>query len=346
MKILVAGTFRYPIYQEALCHGIEVCGHEPIRLLLSEGRPYSFRLCIKNGYKLLNSVVEQNPDAVFLYRVETIFPSFLKQLRTRYPHIPIAIYHNDDPFRKEWKRFFKSFHYLNCIKYTDITYVYRHVNIEEAYKYGARKVKLYMSHYYSLNDLVELNNSTINKSTDEVAFVGHFEPDNRIEIIDYLFKNCINLHIYGSDWKQVFINKKWPIDHFHKGARGVEYRELINRVGIALAFFSSKNRDEYTRRCFEIPVMGTLIAAPLTNVTNSLFIDGVNALLFSSKEELLQKLQFYNSHIDERNRLAIQGYNNIKNGDFSEVSRAKMVIDDFDYLISNKNNNSSHDSFS
>ena len=337
MKILVAGTYKFPMYQEALCHGISANGHEAICLILGEDRPYNLALCSKNEKRLLVAVKEKRPDALFLYRVENIWSRCLKKLKQLYPNMPIAIYHNDDPFKKGWKRYIKSMHYLACIKYTDITYVYRRINIEEAYQLGAKKSKLFMSHYNSQTDLQELSDDIFDKKKNEVAFIGHYEPDDRIEILDYLFNNGVNLHVYyNGGWDKCFAKNHWPLTNLHPGANGKDYKKLVQEVGIALAFFSAKNRDEYTRRCFEIPIMGTLIAAPITPITKQLYSDGKNALLFSSKEDLLEKIRFYSQNIDERNRVAKNGYDNIRNGDYSEIDRAKMVIEDFESIINYK----------
>ena len=82
----------------------------------------------------------------------------------------IFIYHNDDPFRKTLHRRLKSFHYLRCVKYADITYVYRPVNIEEAKQWGAKEAKLYMSHYYSKTDLKEYTQDQLSKKNGQVVF--------------------------------------------------------------------------------------------------------------------------------------------------------------------------------
>lgn len=338
MRILVAGTFQYPMYQEALCHGFECCGHKIIRLVLKSDRPYNLLLCSRNAHILKSAVDKDRPDAIFLYRVENIWSSCLAFLKKNYPSIPIAIYHNDDPFRKGFKRFIKSVHYLACVKYSDVTYVYRPVNIPEAYRWGAKNAKLLMSHYNSQTDLLELPDSFFSKKTDEVAFIGHYENDSRVDIIDCLFKGGINIHIYNDKtWNKCFISHNWPLNHLHPGASGDGYKALVQKVGIALAFYSSKNRDEYTRRCFEIPIMGTMIASPITAITKKIYKDGENALLFSSKEELLYKLIYYTNNPEEMNRVARNGYINIKEGGYSEIDRAKMIIEDIQEII-NKNN--------
>lgn len=272
IKVIVAGTFRYDMYQEALSYGLETEDAQVIRLKLDEDRPYNRWLDIVNGRKLLSCVKEHNPDILFLYRVENLHPLFVKLLKRRFPQVFVMQYHNDDPFRKGVKRYIKSYNYLHYIKYTDMTYVYRPVNLEEAKSWGARNVGLYMSHYYSKNDCVELRKEDCHKKNGQIVFVGHSEDDERISYIDTLFEKGLNLHVYGdSGWKFYFSQYGWPKSNLHPGQNGLNYRKTISSASLALAFFSRANRDEYTRRCFEIPIMGTAILAPATEITSKIY---------------------------------------------------------------------------
>lgn len=329
MKIVVAGTYRYSMYQDTLLYGLNCNGENGIKLCLPEDRPYNLMLPLKNAWRLFKYVKKERPDAVFLYRVENLLPIVVKILKKKYPNICFLMYHNDDPFRPGFKRRVKSYNYLHYVRYVDMVYVYRKVNIEEAKSWGGKMVKLFMSHYDSRHDLRELSHVDFQKKTDKVVYIGHCENDNRIEHLDYLFKNNINLHIYGPElWKKIFHTMGWPEERRHDRALGENYRNTIHEAAIALAFFSQANRDEYTRRCFEIPVMGTLIIAPRTSITVEIYKDGENAVLFDSKEDLLNKINYYNTHCEERDLIAENGFNHILNGDFSEISRARMVIND------------------
>ncbi len=333
MRIIVAGIYKYPMYQEALASGLESIGQEVCRVVLLNGHSWNQRVAYKNSIIVKKAVDDIKPDCLFLYRAEIIFAYTLKQLRKQYPQLKIFIYHNDDPFRNTLHRRLKSFHYLRCVKYADITYVYRPVNIEEAKQWGAKQVKLYMSHYYSKTDLKDYTREQLREKNGRVVFLGHFENDSRISYFDELFKSGVNFHIYGPEnWKEVFVEHKWPLSQLHDIVRGAEYVGVIRDSSIALAFFSTANRDEYTRRCFEIPISGTALLQQRTNVTSALFKDKYNCLLFDSKEEFMEKIAYYLIHDKELANIAWNGYQYVKNGDFSEISRAKMVLNDYEQL--------------
>ena len=186
-----------------------------------------------------------------------------------------------------------------------------------------------MSHFDSRYDYRVLYPEDFKKDTDEIVFIGHCENDSRIDYIDFLFKKSVNLHIYGPEaWEHFFVIKNWPQGRMHARALGEEYRRIIHEASMALAFFSKANRDEYTRRCFEIPVMGTMLLAPKTSVMEEIFRDRENVRLFDTKEDLLKIINYYTSHKNERDIIAERGYNYISKGGFSEISRAQMVIND------------------
>ena len=228
-------------------------------------------------------------------------------------------------------------HYLHSIKYADITYVYRDVNIKEALSYKAVQVKVLLSYYYTKYDNEQNAEFDISKKQKRIVFIGHFESDRRIKYINELFKNNINLHIYGGDsWYPVFAQNAWPIDHLHPSAFGNQYRNVLKHSYAALAFFSEKNRDQYTRRCFEIPMSGTLLIAPQTDVMCTLFSNHENAILFTDENDLTKKVQALLLHSEEAELISINGFNHINSGNFSEIARAKSILEDLNALYQSK----------
>lgn len=336
MKFIVCGEYALPTYQEALSYGLKKNGAEVVDCKLLHYGFYHLWGSLKNSWKLLSLVRAEIPDAVFLYRVINIFPWFLRLLKCYNKNLVVFIYHNDDPYRKGLWRRLTSLNYLRCIKYSNITYVYRDVNIEEANKWGAKEARLFMSHFDSRHDLVEIDQSKFKKNNNKIVYIGHFENDNRVGIIDYLYKKGVDLDIYSDElFDQAFEEHNWPKIHKFNNVYRDEYRNVISQSSMALAFFSTANRDKYTRRCFEIPIMGTLLLAPRTSVTEEIFRDGENAVLYSTAEELYEKISYLNNHVEERDLIAWRGYEYMKSGKHSEIARAKTVIEDYNKIINN-----------
>ena len=190
-----------------------------------------------------------------------------------------------------------------------------------------------MSHYYTKTDFKDLNRNDCLNKNGRVVFLGHWENDDRIEYIRECYRQGINLHIYGPDnWHDVFVKFNLPLKNLHPLVRGEEYIKIIHDSSIALAFFSKANRDEYTRRCFEIPTAGTVLLQPSTIVTREIFTDGVDSILYENVDDMVDKIVRLLGNQEKLSEIAYNGYNLMKNGPFSENARAKMVIDDYEQI--------------
>lgn len=329
MKILVAGNYKWPHYQQALLEGFEKCGNQvkAYPLVVDSYPLWNLLGLLSNTLKIYRTVKKMTPDVLFLYRVDVILPWILPLIKKKYG-TRVLIYHNDDPYRNCLRRRMKHFFFLNSIKYSDITYVYREVNMKEAYEWGASRVKIMRSHYYSKLDRLSQDMDIYSKNK-EIVFIGHYEEDSRIKFLDALFQNGINIHVYGSNsWKPTFLAHQWPLSHLHESVYNKEYRKTLGKAYAALAFFSERNRDDYTRRCFEIPMANTLLFAPKTNYMSKTFSDGVNAILFESEKDIVQKAQEILKNPQRTLEITTNGYEFVKTGKFSEVDVAKAIIKD------------------
>lgn len=333
MKIAVVGNYTWVHYQQALLDGFRS---------LSESSD-SFPIKIKyfpcwniigigyNTVKLWKSVKTGVPDALFLYRVDSLFPCVLAWIKRKFK-TKIIVYHNDDPYNKTLHRPYKHRLFLKSLKYSDITYVYREVNLLEAKDLGAHHVKLLRSYYYSKLDILS-QSIPFEQKKPYIVFIGHYEDDSRIQYLSALFQASINVHVYGSDaWRNAFEKHKWPMSHLHGPLYGQEYRACLNSAYAALAFYSLKNRDDYTRRCFEIPMAKTLLFAPRTAYMCKTFVDGQNAMLFSSIEEMVQKAKEILNNPRQTEIMSIEGYNLILHGGFSECDAASRIVSDINEL--------------
>jgi spore maturation protein CgeB len=106
-----------------------------------------------------------------------------------------------------------------------------------------------------------------------------------------------------------------------------DYAKALNAASIALCFLSKRNRDVYTRRCFEIPATGTLMLCEHSGVLGTLFAEGVDADYFRSPAELVSKAAFYLSNADVRLRVAESGRARAHADGHDVDSRVKTMLD-------------------
>jgi len=262
------------------------------------------------------------PDAVFLNRSDLILPITLNRIKSVKPDCILFLYHNDNPFVGGLFKKFSMRHFLGSIPAADVTLVYRPSNIRDAERYGAKRVELFLPYYLSYRH----RPMPVTQGCD-VIFIGHYEPDGRAEVLDYLLKNEVNLKIYGPRWgtAQKKYNRLAKMDIPEK-VWGEEYTTLISSAKMALVFLSVRNQDGYTRRCFEIPACRTMMIAPKTPELEQFFTDGKEAVYYHSSEDLLKKIRYYLSNDDERLHIAKAGFDRCIRDGHDETARSGQLI--------------------
>lgn len=333
MKILLAGNYHHFFYEEVCAREMERLGHEVIRFAYRDfyrgfwGKleqhfifpgPQTRRL----NRHLIRVALEHRPDVVIVWRGTHILHSTLVMIK-RYLHTCLVSYVNDDPFgpqyrsgnwhqRRLWHLFRKT------IPVFDQNYVFRATNIQEYKAAGAQHADLFLPYY--IPELFE-NIEKPALPEHDVVFIGHYEP-HRLESIRYLLANGVQVKLYGTGWDAAALNLSrdaQPIAPIH----GSGYYHALLNARIALGFLSKLNRDEYTRRSFEIPGCGALMLCERTEAMQALFEEGREAVYFSSKEELLEKTQMLLADEDLRQRIAAAGQTRCQKSGYDVRSRVK-----------------------
>ena len=86
---------------------------------------------------------------------------------------------------------------------------------------------------------------------------------------------------------------------------------------IRKTFLSKMNRDVYTRRCFEIPAMKKLLLCERSEDMQEMFVEDKEAVFFSDKLELLEKVKWLLANPTIINDIAEAGFQRVS---FIELS--------------------------
>lgn len=239
-------------------------------------------------------------------------------------------YHNDNPF-SAWDdgRHSNRYKYLiPSLAGYDSYHVYRDCNIEQFKNAGIKHVKTLMSYYIPEMDH-PINNKSSNLGAD-VIFAGHPEKDGREIHLNALIQEGIDFKLYGSGryWRPLIEKDLWSKLNIVRVLNINDYRLALNSSKICLSFFSKWNRDQYTRRVFEIPAMKKFLLAERTDAMQSLYKEGKEAEYFCSIEEMLDKIKFYLKNNHEREKIAQAGYIRCTTSGYDINSRMKLWITD------------------
>ena len=343
MKILIVGAWAWPQYEAAFARGLRQSGIE-VEGLSTENFFTGFLGHVQKTltfpglamWRLNKAVVsvckKQQPDFVLFWRPTHVWPSTIKQLTIM--GVDTASYNNDDPFSTKthgnapWHHYFLWFWYLRCIPFFGKNFFYRKINCEEAMSHGAKHAEVLLPYFMPWQDRpMKLTAAESQRFQTDVVFVGHYEPDGRELSLRGLAEAGIRVKLWGGAyWTSAVLGDLYASLAPIITAEGDNYAKALSGAKVCLCFLSKLNRDTYTRRCFEIPACGGLMLAERTEDLLSFFKEDEEACFFSSKEELVQKVQWLLLNPQKRELIAAAGLRRVWADGHDVNSRAQQFI--------------------
>jgi hypothetical protein len=276
---------------------------------------------------LLRAVAEHKPDVVWIDKGLTILPHTLRRIRQLAGGARLLHYSPDDMAGKHNQ----SRQYLAGLGLYDLHVTTKSFNVPELLAVGAAKV-LFVDNAYcpSTHRPVSVSDEERVTLGGPVGFIGAFEKE-RAEAMLFLARNGVPVRIWGG-WGKGW--QAWAERHNHPNLRvegsalwGDDYAKAICSFDINLCFLRKLNRDLQTTRSVEIPACGGFMLAEWTDEHLKLFKEGVEAEFFGSREELLEKCQYYLAHPEERRRIAAVGRERCLRSDYSYDRQLAAVLD-------------------
>lgn len=267
---------------------------------------------------ILKEVSMRHPDLVWFDKALFVTRETLISLQslTKTVHL-----NPDDPFgmhRIGWRIFNRA------IPYYDLHFVSRPQNISEYLSRGAKRVfeydRSFSPDYHRPLSMEEMQG--VEKF--DVGFVGSYAPQ-RARSIDFLHRNNYLVHVFGSGWDKHKIEKRYK-SLFSPPVVGIHYARTLNAMRIALHFLRRENRDEQDSRTFEIPACKTFMLAERSGKHEQLFAEGKEAVFFDNDQDLLEKLNYYLTHVHERDVIANAGYHKSVAAGYDHLNRLRQLI--------------------
>lgn len=143
----------------------------------------------------------------------------------------------------------------------------------------------------------------------DVAFVGNVSAgtfENRLEWLDYLSRNCANLKIWTAGGKRA----DFPDTLNSKIQGSVWGREMLNVLGSSKIVIN-KHVDAqpfaHNLRLYEATGCGAMLLTDALPGIEDIFEVGKEVVTYDSKEDCLEKIDYYLDNEDERLRIASNG---------------------------------------
>jgi hypothetical protein len=146
---------------------------------------------------------------------------------------------------------------------------------------------------------IELEESKRERDID-IVFFGQVSSYRSIRksYIEFLLNSDVNFYCHTGSKEERF-----PDDVYFK---------ILSRAKIGLSLSMSVDRHQLKKQLIDTMYSGGLVMSERNPQIASIFLEGEDYVAFSSKEELLEKINYYLEHEDERNRIAKSGYRKVR----------------------------------
>lgn len=321
-------------------------GHEPLKFAWhryfggARTRPGALALRAQDKYlagpavdrlnrDLVALAAAERPDAVFVYRGSHIYPGTLRKIRDCLHNVVLVGYNNDDPFSPRYPSW-QWRHFLGGLREYDLALAYRQHNLAEFTAAGARRVELLRSWFVpERNFPAELSAEEQARYGCDVVFVGHYEDDGRLQLLEGIVRGGWSLRLFGppKEWNRILPQSAVlaglaPV----RFVAGKDYNDALNGGKLALCFFSKLNRDTYTRRVFEIPATGTVMLSEYTEDAAQLFTPDREAVFFHTGEEMLANIARLLGDEPARDAIAQAGLRRVWSDGHDIASRMHVLV--------------------
>jgi hypothetical protein len=251
-------------------------------------------------YQIENAVAAIEPNFVVFWNLDYITSFGLTKIKETSSLCKLVCWHGDDLLNPR----FNIEDQLKKIPLIDIHVTARHHLVSEYYNLGASFI-LPVSWYRK-----SLRIETIVPEFN-LSFFGSI--DNKRE--SYL--KALNIppsHIGGNGWNRSGLGDH-SVLHHHLSLNSMN--DLIAKSKVSLNFLTEKNRDATNFRNFEIPSQRSLQICERSQELNDIFNEDVGIVLFSSIEELNEKVNFYLKNENARLKVIEYSYSIASNYKYS-----------------------------
>lgn len=280
----------------------------------------------KFNQDLISIAVSFQPDLLLVSKGNYIAPDTLIRIR-EWTNAKLVNYCKDTFFSQNPRLVAQDMR--DSIPLYDLIATMRHI-VPELKAAGARRAVFIQDGYDPLVHYpIVPTSQDVKRWGSDVVFVGTYEAERAIVLQQLVERYPCRLKIFGNQWEKVPRNS--PLAQCIEGRPiyGTEKLLAMACSKICLNFLRKANRDTYTARSFEIPACGAFMLAERSEDHEELLGEGLGVACFDpdSPEDLVEKVQYYLAHDEERQRIAKEGHWRVVMGKHTYRDRLKEILD-------------------
>ena len=227
----------------------------------------------------------------------------------------INIY-TDDPFNIKLKSASNK-NVLDCFDMFDFFCTWSK-DIEKKLKKFSKKI-IYLP--FAFDNLINFNKKYFISKNKNILFYGSYDSD-RGNILKYITDYEVN--IYGNNWRN---NNFKNFDNFNINYKDIYQEDLASAIfksDLVLNLLRSQVGNAHNMRTFEIPGYNGLMLTERTKEQNFFFPENESCFMFSSKDEMLNKIDYILSNKKKIKKIKDEGFKIAK--DHTYVKRINYLL--------------------
>lgn len=299
MKVIYIGQYSKGTTSRMRCEALKtilkaeifqvIDTHEPFFKIHRVWRTLGFRYksgpLIKNINKyIVQELTQATYDLIWVDKAVFIAPKTTALLRSKAAKL---VHFTPDPAFT----FHRSNLFFKSLPYYDFLVTTKSYELEHYYKYINTERVLYTTQGFDAK--LHKPSKQLFSKKEGFVFIGHYE-DQRGEVLEKLLQNDIKITLAGIKWNR-FAKKHQTnpnLTYLGDGVYGKDYVKTLQNAKMAWGAISKWVPELHTTRTFEIPACGTALLTERNLETQSFFKDD-EAIFYSNKKELIEKITFF-----------------------------------------------------
>ena len=275
------------------------------------------------GLYLKRLVVSFQPNFVFVFKGVMVTSNVLKFFHQQ--NALCFIFYPDYELYAYYRQFGNDI--VRCFPLYDCWFTPKSFHIADLQAGGARRIE-FMPYAYDpwTHFPITLSEEDKVEFRSDISFVGSW-GEHKENILENLVNESFpyQFTIWGNRWQN--LPNSSPLRKYakFKPANGITQAKVFAGTKIALGLLSPP--DVHTSRSFEIPAYRVFMLAERTLEHKMFFEEGKEAAFFEGPLELREKIDYYITHDQERQKITIAGYEKVTLHRNSYVDRMKRVLD-------------------
>lgn len=271
--------------------------------------------------ELMRVTRDWEPDVVVVLNGYLLPGDVVSALRDESPGRVCQIY-SDNP----WADTNQVSHIWDTLRLFDCVFTFARYLVPGLYQRGARRVE-YLPFGYDpeIHQARPTNGDERTLFASPVAYLGAWGPD---------IERCLEpvapfgLKVWGGYWERVRpgspLKESWQAPGSQMRGFGAEMGKVCAASSIVVNFVRSEHGCAHSMKTFELPACGAFVLSTRTEEQLEYFPEDRCAAYFWTQEEMLDKLRFYLSHSEARERIRLAGAERARPHTYAE--RAKTIL--------------------